>query len=188
MTARDIDDVLLKTPRDKDGMYRGLASLTIAGDIIGPFRYYGTRSDDPNDIVDHEDRRDLRGLYVFAAWLNHTDSKSINSLDSVVEEDGRRFIKHFLIDFGAILGQRQLRSQEPARGNVFLFDWTTSAEAVSIARSLRSRLDARRLSASSRASATWSTRHSTPDIGATTIPTRRSNSTIPAMRSGPQRK
>ena len=82
MTDRDVDDVLAKTPREKEGLYRGMASLTIAGDIIGPFRYYGTRKDDPNDIVDHENRRDLRGLYVFAAWLNHTDSKSINSLDS----------------------------------------------------------------------------------------------------------
>ncbi len=128
MTARDIDDALLKTPRDKDGMYRGLASLTIAGDILGPFRYYGTRSDDPNDIVDHEDRRDLRGLYVFAAWLNHTDSKSINSLDSVVEENGLRYIKHFLLDFGAILGSDSFEAKSPRAGNVFLFDWTTSAQ------------------------------------------------------------
>jgi hypothetical protein len=26
----------------------------------------------------------LRGLYVFCAWLNHTDAKSINSMDSLV--------------------------------------------------------------------------------------------------------
>ncbi len=128
MTARDVDDVLLKTPRGKDGLYRGMASLAVAGDIIGPFRYYGTRKDDPNDIVNHEDRRDLRGLFVFAAWLNHTDSKSINSLDSVVEEDGRRFIKHHLLDFGAILGSDSFEAKSPRAGNVYLFDWTTSAE------------------------------------------------------------
>jgi hypothetical protein len=127
MTARDVDDVLAKSPREKEGLYRGLASLTISGDIIGPFRYYGTRKDDPNDIVDHENRRDLRGLYVFAAWLNHTDSKSINSLDSVVEEDGRRFIKHFLIDFGAILGSDSFEAKNPRRGNVYVFDWPTAA-------------------------------------------------------------
>ncbi len=125
---RDVDDVLAKTPREKEGLYRGLASLTIAGDIIGPFRYYGTRKDDPNDIVDHENRRDLRGLYVFAAWLNHTDSKSINSLDSVVEEDGHRFIKHFLLDFGAILGSDSFEAKNPRRGNVYVFDWPTAAK------------------------------------------------------------
>jgi hypothetical protein len=128
MTDRDVDDVLAKTPREKEGLYRGMASLTIGGDLIGPYRYYGTRKDDPNDIVDHENRRDLRGLYVFAAWLNHTDSKSINSLDSVVEEDGRRFIKHFLLDFGAIMGSDSFEAKSPRRGNVYVFDWPTAAK------------------------------------------------------------
>ncbi len=127
MTAADIDDLLEKVPRDPDGRYRGLASLSIPGEIIGPFRYYGTRKDDPNDIVPHQTRRDLRGLYVFAAWLNHTDSKSINSLDSVVEEGGVRFIKHFLIDFGAILGSDSFEAKSPRAGNVFLFDMKPAA-------------------------------------------------------------
>jgi hypothetical protein len=127
MTARDIEDVLDKAPRDREGRYRGLASLTIPGDIIGPFRYYGTRKDDPNDIYPHENRRDLRGLYVFAAWLNHTDSKSINSLDSVVEEDGGHFIRHYLIDFGAILGSDSFEAKTPRGGNVYLFDWKPAA-------------------------------------------------------------
>ncbi|HEX3875679.1 MAG TPA: hypothetical protein VHW24_01745, partial [Bryobacteraceae bacterium] len=128
MTERDVDDVLAKTPREQDGRYRGLASFSIAGDIIGPHRYYGTRTDDPNDIVNHENRRDQRGLYVFAAWLNHTDSKSINSLDSVVEENGRRFVKHFLIDFGAILGSDSFEPKQPRRGNVYVFTWKDSAK------------------------------------------------------------
>jgi hypothetical protein len=127
MTAVDIDDVLLKVPRDKEGRYRGLASLYIPGDIIGPFRYYGTRKDDPNDIVEHQMRRDLRGLYVFAAWLNHTDTKSINSLDSVVEENGARFVRHFLIDFGAILGSDSFEAKSPRAGHVYLYDFKPAA-------------------------------------------------------------
>ena len=105
MNRQDVHDLLRKAPRDAEGRYRGLASLIIPGDLIGPFRYHGVRSDDPNDIVPHDDRRDLRGLSVFAAWLNHTDSKSLNSLDTVVEENGRRYIRHYLIDFGASPGQ-----------------------------------------------------------------------------------
>jgi len=127
MTEQDVTDVLSKVPRDKEGRYMGMASLTIPGDLIGPFRYYGTRTDDPNDIVPHENRRDLRGLFVFSAWLNHTDSKSINSLDSVAEEDGIRYVKHYLLDFGAILGSDSFEPKSPRAGNVYLFDLKPAA-------------------------------------------------------------
>ena len=60
----------------------------------------GVRDDDPNDTVPHEHRRELRGLRVFAAWLNHTDMKEDNTLDMFVEEGGRHFVKHHLVDFG----------------------------------------------------------------------------------------
>ena len=56
--------------------------------LVGPFSYEGMRTDDPNDIIPHEDRRELRGSRVFAAWLNHHDTRSINSMDSLVEENG----------------------------------------------------------------------------------------------------
>ena len=35
----------------------------------------------------HEDRRELRGYGVFAAWLNHVDAKAINSLDTLVTDE-----------------------------------------------------------------------------------------------------
>ncbi len=127
MRDRDIDDVLAKVPRDREGRYIGMASLTIPGDLVGPFRYYSTRSDDPNDIVAHETRRDLRGLYVFAAWLNHTDAKSINSMDSLIEEDGVRFIRHYLLDFGGILGSASFEPKSPRMGSVYMFDFKPAA-------------------------------------------------------------
>ncbi len=127
MTERDIADVLAKVPRDSQGRYRGMASRDIGGELIGPFRYYSTRKDDPNDIVRHQNRRDLRGLYVFAAWLNHTDSKSINTLDTIDKEDGTPYIRHYLIDFGAILGSDTFEPKSPRAGNVYLFAWKPSA-------------------------------------------------------------
>jgi len=127
MTERDVTEALLKVPRDQEGRYRGVASYFLKGELIGPFRYHGVRTDDPNDIVPHEHRRDLRGLYVFAAWLNHSDSKSLNSEDSIVEEKGLRYIKHYLLDFGAILGSDSFEAKSPRAGNVYLFDLKPAA-------------------------------------------------------------
>ena len=130
MTGLDVDEVLRKVPVDSDGQYRALASLFLKGQPIGPFRYHGTRRDDPNDVVPHEHRRDLRGLYVFASWLGHDDSRSINTLDMVVEENGARFVKHHLIDFGSILGSASEKSNSARSGNEHLFAWRPAAVEI----------------------------------------------------------
>jgi hypothetical protein len=104
MNMRDINGILWKVPRAADGSYRVIASRALSGKPLGSFRYTGTRTDDPNDLVPHEQRRDLRGLFVFCAWLNHTDAKSLNSLDTLVVEEGRQFVRHDLIDFGSVFG------------------------------------------------------------------------------------
>jgi hypothetical protein len=103
--------------------------LFLSGKPIGPFRYHGTRTDDPNDIVPHEHRRDLRGLRVFAAWVNHNDSKSLNSLDMLVQENGLQFVKHHLIDFSAVFGAEAFEPKSPRSGFVPLFDWANSAKS-----------------------------------------------------------
>ena len=92
-----------------------------------PSGTYGTRTDDPNDTVPHEHRRDLRGLRVFAAWLGHDDSKSLNTLDTLVEENGVQYVKHYLIDFGASLGSASYGPNSPRSGNDYLFQWGPAA-------------------------------------------------------------
>ena len=84
MRRWDLDAVLAKSARNADGSYRVLASKALDGTPVGPFRYFGTRPDDPNDIFPHEHRRELRGLGVLAAWLNHDDSRAPNTLDTLV--------------------------------------------------------------------------------------------------------
>ena len=115
MRQSDIEGVLTRLPKDRQGRYRAVASLFLKGKPAGPFRYFGTRTDDPNDIVPHEHRRDLRGLRVFAAWTNHNDSKSLNSLDMLVDEGGSRFIKHHLIDFSAVFGAEAFQPRARAQ-------------------------------------------------------------------------
>jgi hypothetical protein len=104
MTAEDLDAILARVDQASPGEYLAIASRFLDGTPLGPFDYKGRRRDDPNDRIDHEHRRELRGLRLFAAWLNHFDSKQQNSLDMLVEEDGRRFVRHHLIDFASTLG------------------------------------------------------------------------------------
>ncbi|HUQ95806.1 MAG TPA: hypothetical protein VM120_29275 [Bryobacteraceae bacterium] len=127
MTRADLIEVLLKVPRGKDGLYRGTASLAVPGKPIGPPRYFGTRTDDPNDIVPHEHRRDQRALHVFCAWLNHDDSRAINNLDVVIERNGVKTVRHFLLDFGSTLGSAS-NGPNSARSGAYYFDWGESAK------------------------------------------------------------
>jgi len=104
MTVGDIDAILDNVDRLPDGRWLAISSKFLSGKPLGPFNYIGRRKDDPNDTVNHQDRRELRGLYVLAAWLNHFDTKQHNSLDMFVSEGGRSFVKHYLIDFASTLG------------------------------------------------------------------------------------
>ncbi len=118
----DIDHWLSNAPASPDGTYRALASKFVPGEGIGEFRFFGTRPDDPNDIFPHENRRELRGYRVIAAWTNHDDSRALNTYDSYVEEDGRRFIKHYVLDFGSTLGSASIGKNEPRGGNEYFLE------------------------------------------------------------------
>ncbi len=100
----DINAILERVARNPDGSYRVVAGRMIGGRVLGNFLYEGTRPDDPNDVVPHEHRRELRGLRVFAAWTNLTDLKASNTLDTVVKENGRSVVRHYLQDVGSTFG------------------------------------------------------------------------------------
>jgi hypothetical protein len=118
----DIQALLRKAHRQPDGTYRVVASKALEGRPIGGFRFYGTRSDDPNDLVPHEHRRELRAYGTFAAWLNHVDSKSINTLDTVIAQDGRQVVRHHLLDFGSTVGSAGVYPREAYEGWEYLVE------------------------------------------------------------------
>ncbi len=106
--------MLGRAKKEPDGTYRAIASKYIDGEPLGPFRYYGRRSDDPNDLWDHEQRRELRGLRLISAWINHDDTRSQNTQDSWISEGGKHFVRHYLIDFGSCFGSGTAGLQLPA--------------------------------------------------------------------------
>jgi hypothetical protein len=127
MVPADLDRILTDAATLPDGRIRFVASKAVPGKAIGPHKHFGTRPDDPNDVIPHEHRRDLRGYRVFSAWLNHDDSRSLNTLDSYVSEGGRSWVKHYLQDFSSILGsgsdwRRTIAPQNPRSGNEYIIE------------------------------------------------------------------
>jgi hypothetical protein len=104
MTPAHLEKLLGQAWRRPDGLIRVMASRLLPGEPIGPFRYEGTRADDPNDVVPHQKRRELRGSMLLAAWIHHGDVREQNTLDMVVNEGGRRFVRHNLLDWSDAIG------------------------------------------------------------------------------------
>jgi hypothetical protein len=129
-TKGDVRRLLRRAHRGSDGSYRVVASKALEGRPVGPFRFYGTRSDDPNDVVPHEHRRELRAYGTFAAWVNHVDSKSGNTLDTVVAQGGRHVVRHHLLDFGSTLGSAGVYPREPYEGTEYLVEGRTALAGI----------------------------------------------------------
>lgn len=130
LTSTLIDDVLHTSPRRADGAYRAIASEFLKGKPKGGFPADGVRRDDPNDRVPHEHRRELRGLRVFAAWVSHTDMKEDNTLDMYVEEGGKRFLRHYLLDFGEALDGHASEKGRREDGWEHYWDWGEQGKAT----------------------------------------------------------
>jgi hypothetical protein len=119
MNRSQLEKILDAVPVESEGRIRLMASLSVSGRIIGPFRYQSVRSDDPNDLIAHDRRRDLRGLAVLFAWLNHTDAKGDNSMDSVDGKGTDARIVHHLLDFGDSFGSDSDIAKDPRHGQEF---------------------------------------------------------------------
>jgi len=125
LTQEDLDAALAGAPRAADGRIRGSASLFLPGQVLGPFRYQGTRSDDGNDVVRHEDRRELRGSNLLAAWLNHFDAREQNTLTTFIGESDSKlgYVQHHIIDFGDCFGSEWASDAMSRRfGHSYYFD------------------------------------------------------------------
>ena len=122
MNEQDLQEILSNIEKLPNGRIRAVASKYLEGVPIGPFTYEGVRKDDLNDFIPHQHRRELRGLRIIAAWLNHFDTKDGNTLDMYVTENGKSYVKHYLIDFGATLGSASTQPNYLWRGHQYDVD------------------------------------------------------------------
>jgi hypothetical protein len=126
LDRRDVDEKLAGVAHEPGGLLRGVASRWLAGKALGPPSQQGVRSDDPNDLVAHERRRDLRGLRVIYAWLDMVDTVPGNFLDVWTEdpaEPSRHYVKHYAIDFGSSFGVMGTKVDDPRSGQTYRVDW-----------------------------------------------------------------
>ncbi|MBI2952275.1 hypothetical protein HYY27_09275 [bacterium] len=123
MTEADLREILSHITVRPDGRVRCVASEFLKGVPVGVFDYHGRRRDDPNDRVDHEHRRELRGLRVISSWMNDADRRAANTLNMyVTDERGRGYIRHYLIDMGSCFGSNNLMPHPPKYGNEYVWD------------------------------------------------------------------
>ena len=121
MKQSDIEEVLRRSHRSPDGAYRAVAARAVPGRALGGFKYHGTRPDDPNDIVPHEHRRELRALKVFGAWTNLVDMKAGNTLDALITDNGKPVVRHYLQDVGSTFGTGALGPHDWDEGWEYLY-------------------------------------------------------------------
>jgi hypothetical protein len=122
MRHEDLVEIWQRAQPSADGSFRAVAARRLPGRPLGGFRYHGTRPDDPNDVIPHEHRRELRALKVFGAWTNLVDMKAGNTLDVLVTEDGRGVVRHYLQDVGSAFGTGALGPREYDEGWEHLYE------------------------------------------------------------------
>jgi len=101
-------DAEIASATKRNGLVRINASAWLPGHPIGPARYHGVRDDDPNDVIPHEDRRELRGMRVLAAWLARYDSREANGFDTWIADHGSDsspgHVVHYQLDVSETFG------------------------------------------------------------------------------------
>lgn len=122
-------DAVLATSTHRGELVRLTASKWLPGVALGPFRYVGTRGDDPNDVVPHQNRRELRGSALLAAWINHWDAREQNWMDVWLAADPANtrsspgHVRHYIMDTSDAIGQSPVARELGGRmGYSYNFD------------------------------------------------------------------
>jgi hypothetical protein len=97
------------------GYYRLAAISWPPGVLLGYAPESGVRGDDPNDVVPHENRRTLRALKVFGAWLALDGLGPSKTIDRYLGPPGEGHVAHYIVGLDDALGAANVvRAADPA--------------------------------------------------------------------------
>ncbi|MFA7255492.1 MAG: hypothetical protein WC133_05290 [Candidatus Omnitrophota bacterium] len=130
LSQKRFEEYLMVLPQNAEGLYRASACKIMKGNYRGIFSFESRRKDDPADLVNHRDRREIRTLGIFASWLNHYDLRESDTLDISVEENGQTVLKHYLADFNGALGSTQEGPKEPMLGYEYIIDYGETSKSI----------------------------------------------------------
>ncbi|MBI4711606.1 MAG: hypothetical protein HY767_04000, partial [Candidatus Omnitrophica bacterium] len=130
LSQKRFEEYLMVLPQNGGGLYRASACKIMKGDYHGIFSFESRRKDDPADLVNHRDRREIRTLGIFASWLNHYDLRESDTLDISAEENGQTVMKHYLADFNGALGSTQEGPKEPMLGYEYMIDYGETSKTI----------------------------------------------------------
>ncbi|MFO0662781.1 MAG: hypothetical protein U0174_02460 [Polyangiaceae bacterium] len=109
LTRERVTQVLASLPT-RDGAIRFQWSNPIPGYAIGPWRFEGFRRDDPNDVVPHENRREVRASRILASWLDYYEIRAKSTMASFISvasaQEGASpgIVRHYFMDFAGAFG------------------------------------------------------------------------------------
>lgn len=104
-TKDDLEIFFRRTTREaRSRLIRAYVIKKPDGIHLGSFSFSGRRHNS-NDRISHQHRRELRGLDILCAWLDHRMVIDSHTADFFIPgADGRGFVKHYLIGFEGSLG------------------------------------------------------------------------------------
>ncbi len=130
LTQQRLEEYLMVLPQNDAGLYRASVRKIRKGQSYGSFSFESRRKEDPSDLVNHRDRREIRALGIFASWLNHYDLRESDTLDILTGENGGTGLTHYLGDFNGALGATHEGSKTPMLGFEYAVDYGETFKAI----------------------------------------------------------
>ena len=144
--AKRVDAHFAAGAPPRDGRFRVSATRWPVGIDVGITPDFGTRGDDNNDLIAHNDRRTLRALSVFGSFLAFDGFGVRRTRDVYVGERGKGFLRHYVVNMERSLGAASVVDPLPPyhpldgpRGdgtlaNLFLLGFAPAARPVATQR------------------------------------------------------